>query len=310
MLPKKEMESRIQEFLLSQLADEPEMTSALMIQTLNKDPEKIKVCVETLSKYLDNIISHPGEEKYCKIRVQNKAFQERVCKLEGTQEFLQAAGFAVQMMPHADGVDEAFYVMNEEMALATERLMNVKEYLLIAEPIRPELDRGLRVFYPSPQATRMAVPQDFYNVTPEELKREQQARAEAVEKLGVLRTKAMRERDELRELRKYRYTLIRVRFPNGVILQGTFRASEKVVTLMDFIRENLQNDWIPFTVCTSTGQKITEEEKSFAEAGLVPAVLINFAFDPTVMSEVAAQQGALEQDMFLKPEILSLIQSL
>lgn len=29
----------------------------------------------------------------------------------------------------------------------------------------------------------------------------------------------MREREELREKRKYRYTLIRIRFPDGLVLQ-------------------------------------------------------------------------------------------
>ena len=60
----------------------------------------------------------------------------------------------------------------------------------------------------------------FLFLSPEELKREAELRKEAVEKLGMLRTKAMRERDEQRELRKYRFTAIRVRFPNGLILQG------------------------------------------------------------------------------------------
>ena len=49
------------------------------------------------------------------------------------------------------------------------------------------------------------LPSEFYAISKEEIKREQQAKQEAVEKLGMLRTKAMRERDELRELRKYRY---------------------------------------------------------------------------------------------------------
>ncbi len=160
------MEDLIHEFLLSQLPEEPEMTSALMIYTLNKDREKAKVgrplssehhsclchgvpqqsidldlslpvvccvnilafsstkfcplalitllikfggligneqvdallrvedvclggrCSETvccclqvgmdiLCKYLDNLINNPGEEKFRKIRLANKAFQVR-----------------------------------------------------------------------------------------------------------------------------------------------------------------------------------------------------------------------------------------
>lgn len=36
----------------------------------------------------------------------------------------------------------------------------------------------------------------------------------------MLRTKAMREKDEQRERKKYNYALLRVRLPDGKILQG------------------------------------------------------------------------------------------
>jgi len=41
-----------------------------------------------------------------------------------------------------------------------------------------------------------------------------------VEKSAMLRTRAMREKQEQRERRKYNYTLLRVRLPDGVLLQG------------------------------------------------------------------------------------------
>jgi hypothetical protein len=44
-------------------------------------------------------------------------------------------------------------------------------------------------------------------------------RAEEIERSQVLRTKAMREKEEQREMRKYRYALIRIRFPDGILLQ-------------------------------------------------------------------------------------------
>lgn len=40
-----------------------------------------------------------------------------------------------------------------------------------------------------------------------------------MEKQMQLRTKAMREKDEMREMKKYRFALIRIRFPDGVYLQ-------------------------------------------------------------------------------------------
>lgn len=45
-------------------------------------------------------------------------------------------------------------------------------------------------------------------------------RAEVIERGSVLRTKAMKEAESQRALRRYRYALIRVRFPDGVLLQG------------------------------------------------------------------------------------------
>ena len=45
-------------------------------------------------------------------------------------------------------------------------------------------------------------------------------RSELVEKTTMLRTKAMREKEEQRERRKYNYTLLRIRLPDGNLLQG------------------------------------------------------------------------------------------
>ena len=45
--------------------------------------DKVKVTIDTLCKYIDNIIVHPGEEKYVEIQTNNKAFQERVMRVKG-----------------------------------------------------------------------------------------------------------------------------------------------------------------------------------------------------------------------------------
>ena len=62
---------------------------------------------------------------------------------------------------------------------------------------------------------------DFYQLSLEEIRREQKLKSVAVESSQQLRTKAMRGRDEVRAVAKYyRYTLLRVRLPDGLILQG------------------------------------------------------------------------------------------
>lgn len=73
------------------------------------------------------------------------------------------------------------------------------------------------------QLSRVELPAEFYRISPEELKKEQEIRRQAVEQMGMLRTKAMREREAQRELRRYRFCLLRVRFPDNTVLQVTAR---------------------------------------------------------------------------------------
>ena len=86
---------KIREFLYNQLEDERCLTAVLIIHTCNSPRDRVELCVETLSKYIDNIVNNPAEIKYRKIRKNNKAFNERVASLEGTAEFLEGCGFRV-----------------------------------------------------------------------------------------------------------------------------------------------------------------------------------------------------------------------
>ena len=128
---------------------------------------QVKICVDTLCKYLDNIMQNPTEEKFRKIRQSNKAYQERIAVLEGTSLFLQSAGFMSQTLD-----EQEFWVFPQNSDL--EGLQVLKEALLGAEPIRAELDRAIKVLMPRQAQTPISLPPDFFNLSPEELKREQQ----------------------------------------------------------------------------------------------------------------------------------------
>ena len=54
-------------------------TAPLPLPTDQQPRFQIKVCVATLSKYLENIILNPTDEKYRKIRKSNKAYQVGTC---------------------------------------------------------------------------------------------------------------------------------------------------------------------------------------------------------------------------------------
>lgn len=69
------------------------------------------------------------------------------------------------------------------------------------------------------------IPDEFFIRTAEEIKREQQQRTEALERMTTMRTQKMREMDLAKEklaAATYKYTYIRIRFPNNFVLQVLF----------------------------------------------------------------------------------------
>ena len=113
-----------------------------------------------------------------------------------------------------------------------------------------------------------------------QLKAEQQRRTEIVEREGILRTKAMREKEEAKAKRRYKYCLIRweiiywfwnleifqviyqtvrncivrVRFPDGWVLQGTFSVYETLSQVMEFVTESLSSPLPYILVDSATGE--------------------------------------------------------
>ncbi|XP_076880613.1 UBX domain-containing protein 6 [Brachyhypopomus gauderio] len=309
-LTKSEREVHIKEAILLRYSEKPVEASIMMIHTFNRDREKVKAAVEIISKYIDNICKNPSEEKYRRIKVSNKVFQEKLKGVEGTREFLQALGFESIMLPlEGQEGDEEFLVLPEQDPEALEEMKGKKEKLQNGEPVRARLDRQPQAFRPSQHASRFELPPDFYNLTAEELKREQQHKSDLVERNSMLRTKAMREKDEQRERRKYSYTLLRIRLPDGNLLQGTFLAWDKVSALYEFVRDSLENGWQPFELFAPGGQKLREDEDmALNECNLIPAALLNFAWDPAVQADVEAAGG--RGGSVLNPELLENITTL
>ena len=53
----------------------------------------VQTCVKTLLVYVSNVVNNPGEEKFRRIKLANKAFLERVACVPGARDFLEACGF-------------------------------------------------------------------------------------------------------------------------------------------------------------------------------------------------------------------------
>ncbi|KAG1939691.1 UBX domain-containing protein 6 isoform X1 [Pimephales promelas] len=310
ILTKTEREMHIKEAILMRFSEDVMEASIMMIHTFNKDKEKVKAAIDIISKYIENICKNPTEEKYRKIKLSNKVFQEKVSVIEGSREYLQALGFESTALP-VDGEDrtEEYLVLPPQEPDALEQIKVDLELLQKGEPIRAKLDRQPQVFRPSQNATNFELPPDFYNLTPEELKKEMQLKNEIVERNAMLRTKAMREKDEQRERRKYNYALLRVRLPDGNILQGTFLAWEKVTALYQFVRDSLENGWQPFELVAPGGQKLKDDDTlALNECNLAPAALLIFSWDAAVLSDIAAAGG--KTAVLLKAALLENIKSM
>lgn len=167
ILPKKEWKVKIKEFLYEQLESDPGLTACLIIKNCNT-LDKAEDCIETLKKYLQNIIGNPDEPKFQRIRTSNRIFCEKVANAEGSAEFLKAAGFQEQLV---DG--EKFLVWSPDYPI--EILIQLIEALDLCEVISLELDRNMKILLPS-QIQNVNLHPDFFRVSPEEIKKEQQAR--------------------------------------------------------------------------------------------------------------------------------------
>lgn len=167
ILPKSEWKVKIKDFLYEQLESDPGLTSCLIIKNCNT-LDKAEDCIETLKKYLQNIINNPTEEKFQRIRMSNRIFCDKVANAEGSSEFLRAAGFHEKVI---DG--DNFLVWSPDYPI--EMLVQLLEALDLCEVICLELERNMRILLPS-QIRNVNLPPDFFRVSMEEMKREQQLR--------------------------------------------------------------------------------------------------------------------------------------
>jgi UBX domain-containing protein 6 len=185
------------------------------------------------------------------------------------------------------------------------------------EPIQVQLDRNLKIFQPTKERSAIPavqlLPQDplFYQTTVGDVLREKRRQKEFVEKEEMLRTKAMRERDEKSELNiQYKYTVIRVRMPNGIIIQAIFQSNDVLSSLFDYLRSYiLVHNWLAFALISNGDRRVytSQDEQSitFNQCGLVPAALLSFQWDEQALREVQSQTSNFPADIFIKPELLA-----
>ncbi|KAF1330174.1 Tether containing ubx domain for glut4, partial [Globisporangium splendens] len=130
------------------------------------------------------------------------------------------------------------------------------------------------------------------------------AKRAEMEKAKNFRTQAMRELDELKKKKVFQTTLIRVQFPDRVVLQAAFHPNETVQDVVDHVRESLQQAFSGnqfYLYVTPPTQKL-DPRKTLAELNLVPAALTYLSWIDALPSLEQSASGFYLRDELVADE--------
>lgn len=148
------------------------------------------------------------------------------------------------------------------------------------------------------------LPDDFFELTVEDarvLLRDIKRRRAELEDAPIT-TSAMREleasKQVLNNLSRYKKSVIRIYFPDQLVLQGTFAPHETVGSVAQFVRGFLCDPELHFYLFTAPPKQVLSDDLHIVEAGLIPSAVIHFG------SEKPAGDGS-----YLKPDIMNRLTS-
>ncbi|KAI8826709.1 uncharacterized protein EV422DRAFT_511123 [Fimicolochytrium jonesii] len=170
-----------------------------------------------------------------------------------------------------------------------------------AEPSKG-FDRGVQVFAPPPVDApyhQVELPDSFYDLTSTELKlllastsSSLLANGSSSSRDAPLMTRAMREREAALKLKKHPKTLIRVKFPDRVMVQLSFLSSEAVQTLYTCLTPMLRTPTPRFTLYITPPYQELDPRQTFWEAKLAPNSMVHFKWAEEAANEHNADGSA------------------
>ncbi|XP_054009482.1 tether containing UBX domain for GLUT4 isoform X1 [Hylaeus anthracinus] len=136
------------------------------------------------------------------------------------------------------------------------------------------------------------LPDDFYDLTVDDAKvllRDAKRRREQLEEAPLI-TNTQRQLDQdkriLSQLNKYRYTIIRIQFPDQFILQGLFRPVETVQAIKDFVKSYLADPNGDFIIFTTPPKRVLNSNARLINENLVPSAIVYYSGQSTLRSDI------------------------
>ncbi|KAK7370014.1 hypothetical protein VNO80_12064 [Phaseolus coccineus] len=261
--------------------------------------------VDIVLKLLRNIGREPENVKFRRIRLNNPKIKEAVGDIAGGVELLSFLGFelreengetwAVMEVPR----EEQIKFIKEAIALLESQLVqqqgppkgedsasaNSAQRGAKAEP-KP-VDRQVKVFFAVPEsvAAKIELPDSFYKLSAEEVRREADLRRKKIADSQLLIPKSLKEKQAKASRKRYTKTIIRIQFPDGVVLQAVFAPWEPTTALYKFVSSALKEPGLEFDLMHPVVvqrrviphfPKAGENAKTIEEEDLVPSALIKF----------------------------------
>ncbi|XP_008221449.1 PREDICTED: plant UBX domain-containing protein 2 [Prunus mume] len=259
--------------------------------------------VEVVLRLLRNIVKEPENVKFRKIRMSNPKIREAIGEVVGGIELLEFVGFELKeeegdmwaMMEVPS--EEQISLMKNGIALLeppkVQELQKIENSPSIDTPkvdeqIEPKkVDRQTKVFFSVSEsvAARIELPESFYNLSAMELKREAETRKKKIEDSQMLIPRSYKEKQAKAAKNRYRKTVVRIQFPDGVVLQGVFSPWESTSSLYEYVSSALKEPSLEFELLNPVAIKrrviphfprAGEKAATLADEDLVPSALVKF----------------------------------
>ncbi|XP_063961575.1 tether containing UBX domain for GLUT4-like [Lytechinus pictus] len=122
------------------------------------------------------------------------------------------------------------------------------------------------------------VPDEFFDLTVDDVrKRLSDLRHQSADSGKQLETKAMREAQDKMKMKKYEKVVVRIHFPDRIILQGFFRPQETVEAVKEFVKSNLADKEQSFHLYTTPPKTVLKDmSETLFKAKLFPAAVVHF----------------------------------
>lgn len=283
--------------------DDVEEDMNLQISILISNPELSDGAVGLLRRVLRNLILSPNEVKYQKLKTTNAKVQEGLVRVPGAVEFLALCGFV-------EKEEQLVYEGASSMELPRKGLTLLNQHFPeeVKQANKPEVQRPetppavdvpkrerrtqLLLMKPAADTT---VPDWFFERTGAEIKHEYFSMIRRREQDETFMSRDQREKLKQPAV-QYEYAVVRVRLPEGVLLQGEFDAAEGIIRIHEWIAEQLRDMTRPFEIVLPSRARLGLKG-TVSDSQLMPASLLSFHW--------ADGQGMTTQEPTVRDELVT-----